>query len=387
MKRILGVGLAIALAAACGQEQRDDTAADSDLVDLTPAEMFVDHLDIAWDGEAFAVAFLGRRNLDPSLDSQLSFARVGADGELLRASTYLSSEIPLTATQFRLVVTKLAPDPEYAVFYRDNGSGGDPTYAFSFDHAGVSNGSPIEVYGDANTYDVAARVATDGSVDGYGLLASEYVDGGKDPLFFVTPDGEFVEVNDDGGDKQNARLEWNRAAQQFVAAWQQDDRVYTAAIGADGVVIGGVNLLFDEGLFQSPEVLALDETGSGIVGWREDDSWKFMGIDGNGIATWTNPRVFMPHNRGESMDVDVAAAGGLATIVWQGNYETPLPQIYAGDVDMATGSSLDDQRIVTPTDFSFAGPRAAASVDAPAIGVSFEGTMAGSERLFVVAED
>ena len=354
----------------CGQEDSGtESGFPGRVSDLTPEAMFVDDLNVVWDGAAYSVVFVARLDGDPDLDRVTFLSRISTSGEVLTEPTIVSPDVNTDGKGFGLIVVEPAGSrPRYRIFYKD---GNNDCWSLGFDSTAATEGPPTR---HEDYCDGISGAATDAGT--WGALYRDYQ---NNALRFIAPTGADVEIEPGTTPPYAPRLAWNPSRGTFLAAWKENGRIQTAELRPDGTVVAPSKVLLDDGTDQSPAILALDGEQA-IVCWWADSNMQFLAMDGAGTALWSAPRALLPRNRAESLDLDMTTVAGQAYLSWQGDSETSLPQIYDGRVDLADGA-LVDAHVVSDGVHWFGRPQIAAGPDGQAL--IFEGTVAGSERVYV----
>lgn len=363
MIRTAGVGVLLLALCACGGD--DDTLTLP--VDLTPESMFIDGKCMAWDGEAFAVAWIGR----VGDIGDMYWARVSPEGAVLSGPDRLNQGLESRIDTCDLFYQ----DDRYLLVYiTDDGT----SYSFEFFANGSTQGSPTEVY--SSSYEQALTMRdgslsvlrqSSGSIDG----ATQYYYRVQDSAISDPPT-----IAPSTARKYDPTVAWSANEGVYLAAWRRSDRIRFARIDPDGAFAGTEDRYADSGSDQYDPVLLPVGDGTMWIAWMENGQWSFMPGDTNGIGAWTENKALLPGNRAATQQLTMGQVpSGDSYVIWRGDHETSLAQIYAAKLDSAAESITDIELLSDPR-YEYRRPVATAGPDG--IAILFEGEVAGSERVF-----
>ena len=354
--------LAVSLMA-CGQD-----AGTSQLpVELTTEPMFVDGKCMAWDGDAYAVVWVGRT----AELGDIFFTRVAPDGQVLFAPERLYQGV-----EHRVSTCHLVPQGEsYLLVLQMNGEGSDQ---FVFYPNGTSQGSPQEIFDSSAAHDVTMRSGVphilhteSGSVAG---TYSYYLRVHADSI----PDPPVIAPHTSG--KYDPEFSWRAEEGVYLAVWRRSNLVRFGRIDALGAFVDPEDPLFDTGNSQyGPVELLPDGNGGMLVAWIENDQWTFLAADTTGVPIWAAPVGLLPPNRAAWPALSMVFMNDQPYAVWRSDHETSLAQIYSARID-ASAEAVSDITMLSDPQYDYRDPVAVASETE--IAVLFEGRAAGTERLY-----
>ncbi len=355
---------------------------DGGLVELGDGTVNVRRQALAFDGQTYAVAWTTSSELPT--DDRLWFARLSPDGRIVQAPTPVD-DLSERISELALVATT----SHYVVWYRAaNSTTNDSLFALALDEQGgivIPETDIANVDGtDPHTFGVAVA-------DGQFVVALQRSNGttletilGRYTLDLARIGEAAVETSTSS--QREPTVTWSAAEQRAYVGWQERDRIRTVRVQADGTRDGVSAPVSDTGGKQYGAVLHAGDLV--VVGWAEDNTddrrqLRFASTAPTG--EWRLHGLVVPKNRYQWLDPAFAVRGGRATIAWASDAETALRRIDVGQLELAAGTELENQRSLTTDLSDHDTPRVA--VGTTEFALTFTGKVNGAVRLFFTTVD
>ncbi len=352
---------AIALAVVVGACSDEGAASP---LELTVEAMFLDGKCATWDGEAYAVAWLGRSETATSIH----FTRVSPEGAIVSETQTLQQGLEERGLSCRLSST----DESFILNYQQED--GD-VMTFRFSRTGGIQSTPAETIDRALDYDATVR---------NGEVVVAFSDGGSGDFEVLLRIGDqaAIAIESDGEKNEEPRLRWIPDDDVLVALWREDSDLELAVIPpGDPTMLTVADVRDELSDLGGPVDLAVSASGLLWASWSEDERVVLAPLDTQGQMLWPEPRSLLPQNRATDIQLGLVAAADADYAVWLSDHETALPQVYAARLDPNADAdavpepvSLSDRRHSHRDPLAVAGPTGFA--------VIYEGAVDGSERLF-----
>lgn len=350
----------------------DDLAAFA--VELSTESTFIGSKCMAWDGEAYAVAWTARSDVMGSI----VHARVAPDGSVVAEPKVLFEGLGQEVNACRLLVR----GDSYVMLFLD--SGGD-LQDFRFSRSGAIQQSPTVFLDSVLEFDVAER---DGR---YAVLFTKRKEGFATGLKFEGDELGHIIGSDDNPDI-GPTLRWPDDSDTLIGLWEDADDIELALIPPDEPKsYVEVNVIENASGLSAP-ALTVSPGGAVWTAWLDDQVPMFQPVDRLGRLFWAAPAALASERRDVSTQLAlVTVAAGPATsdpdianvagdyAVWCSDFQTSLPQIYAAKLDPRPSAVPPEAIPLTDRRFAFRDPFPVASPSGFA--VVYEGDIDGTERV------